>query len=680
MTGGGTGSHALSPACERLKAVFKKYDTNGQGLLSRAHCQEVMVRLCGNMTEEEINVLLEGSGALMGDGQVNYVSFVDHVFGDSDDETEGSASPKTEAVSSRLFGTPRGGDQVHRTGARRPSLVKARAVLPPRPSTASGTFLRIITVNDIYKLDYYPRLAAVVESARDAAGEMDCVVSCHLNGDYLSPCLITALDGGKTMVEALNLAGVDYACLGNHEFDIGFHGLRDKMKLFKGKCVNSNAEVPEINFLPKYSVLWVGEKCVLIGGFVTGDKSIYSPVGVPNTRPIPEACMRVWEQAKRDLKMTPDLFLPMTHQTIGEDRTTAESLGRHYELAHKTPIILGGHEHEVFIEEAGHSLIVKVGIDSEKIGIVDMWWTPEGHVRHAVSLIPATDFPLHFQMQAFVQRKKRFLEESMNVVITQLPYACSSKKVRYEESGLAKFLLDIAKRGLAHEGVDLVMVQGGSVRGKADYEAGDFTLANLYAEFSFSTDMAIVPLRGSIIAEAIHHTRSQDGEKPCFLQTDSGVEVSPDHRVIKINGQPINPEKTYTAAVFVMLLWGMNDIGPLVSYASVMFDRPTEESCKPLKQIICEVCMKDAWRALVGYDTWDKDGNGAVDPQELRAAVHQLMHHLDKDGDGTVDSEELSELIAEKGMQSGLVPLMMSAIDRNEDGRLSREEIIQMVF
>ena len=32
----------------------------------------------------------------------------------------------------------------------------------PRPPGAVGTFLRIVTVNDVYKLDHYPSLATAV--------------------------------------------------------------------------------------------------------------------------------------------------------------------------------------------------------------------------------------------------------------------------------------------------------------------------------------------------------------------------------------------------------------------------------------------------------------------------------------------------------------------------------------
>ena len=46
-----------------------------------------------------------------------------------------------------------------------PSPARPPFILP-RPSSAVGTFLRIITVNDVYKLDRYPSLATAIRQAQ----------------------------------------------------------------------------------------------------------------------------------------------------------------------------------------------------------------------------------------------------------------------------------------------------------------------------------------------------------------------------------------------------------------------------------------------------------------------------------------------------------------------------------
>jgi len=49
-------------------------------------------------------------------------------------------------------------------------------MLPPRPGGALGTWLRILTINDVYSLGNYPRVASAVRLAREKAAKEDCVV------------------------------------------------------------------------------------------------------------------------------------------------------------------------------------------------------------------------------------------------------------------------------------------------------------------------------------------------------------------------------------------------------------------------------------------------------------------------------------------------------------------------
>lgn len=319
---------------------------------------------------------------------------------------------------------------------------------------------------------------------------------------------------------------------------------------------------------------------------------------------------------------------------------------------------------------------MKVGADAEQFGVVDVWWTADGSLCSSVQLVPATTFQAEPAADAFVARKNRFMEESMSVSLTKLPIACSSKRVRYEESGLAKFLLDLAKRGFRRQGVEVVLTQGGNVRGKADYEPGEFTLGNLFAEFYFPMEMAVVELPGQVIAEAIRFSRSAEGEKPGFLHADSGVEVSEEHVVLKIDGRPFEAGRTYVVALPNVLLKGMDNVAPLVAYAGENLQCPEDEACLPIKQVICDVCAKDAWRELCGLDQWE---HGALAHVDLKAAVLAHIKEMDTSGDGTLSEEELRQGAAKRGLSSGLVPQMMRALDVNHDGRVSHDEILALV-
>eukprot|EP00928_Gymnodinium_smaydae_P045175 TRINITY_DN30149_c0_g1_i3.p1 TRINITY_DN30149_c0_g1~~TRINITY_DN30149_c0_g1_i3.p1 ORF type:complete len:634 (-),score=149.17 TRINITY_DN30149_c0_g1_i3:84-1985(-) len=556
------------------------------------------------------------------------------------------------------------------------------ALLPPRPRDADGTFLRILTVNDVYKLDNYPMLASAVTAARASSSKLDCVVTSNLNGDFVSPCLFTALDGGVTMIDALDVAKIDYVCLGNHEFDMGAARIGDQIGRFGGKTVNSNTDVPELKELPRFETIQVGNRVAVLAGCVTDDRDIYSPANYPNVTPVEKACVKVWRDASEALGRVPDLFVPMTHQLVEADRQTAKFLREtHASIGPRMPVILGGHEHEVIIEDVSGALLVKVGEDAQNIGVVDIWWSRDGALHSSCSLLPAAKFPPEPSASAFVREKALFLEDMMGVPLATLPEACSSKNVRYEPSGLATFLLNIIKRSLERDKVEVVLLNGGGVRGGSDYAAGaPFTLGDLYKEISFPTEQALIELPGSVLAEAISYSRSAAGEKPQFLHADDGVEVSSDHRLLKINGKPLEPTRLYRVSIIRAILAGMNRIEPLLRHVQESKLRiPSEDTCFPAKELIVKTCMKDAWRCLVNSDVKSYSANSRLSEQELRARVLNLIASLDTDADGMVSEAELSTFLKKRN-KLGLLQHLMKTLDADQDGRISLEEFMDLAW
>jgi 2',3'-cyclic-nucleotide 2'-phosphodiesterase (5'-nucleotidase family) len=222
--------------------------------------------------------------------------------------------------------------------------------------------------------------------------------------------VLTAIDGGKAMVKALSISGVDYCCLGNHEFDIDRESLAKHLKEYSGTCVNSNVKNKELAFLPEFALLKVGDRTALISGVCTDNKSIFSPQNLPDLTPPDEAIAKVWEKGSVELGRCPDLFIPMTHQLVANDRVTARLIAKHGEMKDVTPVVLGGHEHEVFVDEVGRSTLVKTGLDIETIGIIDIWWTANGSMRKTITLVPAVEYCPDEECSVFVKRQHNFMK------------------------------------------------------------------------------------------------------------------------------------------------------------------------------------------------------------------------------------------------------------------------------
>ncbi|NER51596.1 MAG: bifunctional metallophosphatase/5'-nucleotidase, partial [Symploca sp. SIO1A3] len=195
----------------------------------------------------------------------------------------------------------------------------------PRPREAVGTYLRIISINDVYDIKNYPYIETVIKSLKQTAEDAKIIAS--LNGDFLSPCLITSLDGGKAMLDVLKIVDIDYLCFGNHEFDVSMDVLCDRFKTYEGKCLNSNIlDLPIVDAsgqpLPKYDIVDVGSHRVAFAGFCTNDTNIFRPGTDLNIQPIFEALKETWSKCSEQATM----LIPLTHQTIAEDRELVKQI------------------------------------------------------------------------------------------------------------------------------------------------------------------------------------------------------------------------------------------------------------------------------------------------------------------------------------------------------------------
>ena len=226
---------------------------------------------------------------------------------------------------------------------------------------------------------------------------------CTLNGDFLSPSLLSSLDLGAAAVSAMNAIPVTHACLGNHEFDHSIEILGQRLGELNARVVNTNvfacpegeehtgkdatrkalekvrsfssetdeflsdddaatilaAPHPEaseeegalrsagafLDALPRASVVELGGVKIGLLGLCTTSTPLSSarkPKGV-----VFAECVPLAKAAANALRPHVDAVVALTHQTLPEDARLAEEVP---ELA----AILGGHEHTPFAGRMGH--------------------------------------------------------------------------------------------------------------------------------------------------------------------------------------------------------------------------------------------------------------------------------------------------------------------------------------
>ncbi len=203
----------------------------------------------------------------------------------------------------------------------------------------------VLQLNDVY--DATPveggrrgGIARVATLRRELEAENPNLISVMI-GDFLAPSVIgsTTGDGGQHMVEALNAMRLDYATIGNHEFDVGHSELVARIgeSDFKWVCSNvSDGEGKPFPGVARNELIEFSNK--------DGGTARVALLGV-----CLEMVKKPWIKYKNPIesareqvsffKGKADVVLAMTHLKISEDMELGAAVPR-------LDVLLGGHEHE----------------------------------------------------------------------------------------------------------------------------------------------------------------------------------------------------------------------------------------------------------------------------------------------------------------------------------------------
>ncbi len=234
---------------------------------------------------------------------------------------------------------------------------------PGSAPTARSRSVRMLLVNDAYVSDTLrdgrgglARVAALRDSIERVTGQP---VLFLLAGDVLSPSVLGKWFGGAQQVDAFNAARLDYATLGNHEFDGSRASLiarlgESKFRWLSGNCGESNGTpFPAVR---GWDTLHVGGvKIGIIGTTVVRDYPPY--VGCRNADSATTKLVDTVTAAGADL------VVALTHRFMHEDRHTLE-------IEPRITAILGGHEHDGRRAVRDGRLLIKAVSNARTVALV----------------------------------------------------------------------------------------------------------------------------------------------------------------------------------------------------------------------------------------------------------------------------------------------------------------------
>jgi 2',3'-cyclic-nucleotide 2'-phosphodiesterase (5'-nucleotidase family) len=435
------------------------------------------------------------------------------------------------------------------------------------PAFAQRTTLTLLTVNDVYEIapvhgrGGLAELMTLLQAGRATATHHLTTV----NGDFLSPSLMSAQFKGAQMVDLLNTLGVDVVVFGNHEFDFGpevtLQRMGESTFVWLGTNVLGPDGKPFGKALPTL-LRQVGTFTVGFFGMLTqetahlsspGPGVVFAPV-LPTAR----AAVESLRQAGADV------IIALTHLPIAEDR----------ELASQVPgihLILGGHEHNPITWYEGSTLIHKSGYDAHYLGRIDVVMEkkvtdrgPQVTVVPSWRMLANQGVPPAPEVAAQVASYTARLDTELAQPLGQSQTALDSQRgaVRTRETTMGNLIADALRQALH---ADVALTNGGGIRGDRLYEAGaTLTRQDILRELPFGNIGVLLELSGSDLLAALEHGVSQVEAKAGRFPQVSGMRLvyDPDRptgsRVLEVtmHNTPIDPAASYRVATSDYLFKG----------------------------------------------------------------------------------------------------------------------------
>lgn len=446
-----------------------------------------------------------------------------------------------------------------------PSLALPSGISPQKVADDT-VHITLLQVNDVYQaapVDKGTRggLARVAELKKEIAADSPNTLLI-LAGDTLSPSVASSIFKGRQMIAAWNAVGVDYAALGNHEFDFGDKVLQQRIAeshfpWLAANVIDRDSGQP-FDHGKRYLVREFGGVKVGFFGLLTTDTEQMSKPGkeIVFADPIKTARQIVEEMHAGGV----NTIVAITHESMDEDKRLAREV--------PVDVILGGHEHTLLQSLAGRTPIFKMGSDARNLGRIDLTISIDSGKLQSMDweVIPVTDRiaddPATAEVVAQFDRKLAG-ELDRQIGKTDVVLDARQETNRSQETNLGSFIADLYRN---ETGADVALINGGSIRSNTTYGPGMLTRRDILSILPFENPVVAVQVSGKTLREALEHGVSraaEDRENGRFPQI-SGMRFSydasrqPGARIVQVTvaGQPLDDNRMYRLATNTYLLQG----------------------------------------------------------------------------------------------------------------------------
>ncbi|MCA1573426.1 MAG: 5'-nucleotidase C-terminal domain-containing protein [Acidobacteria bacterium] len=419
------------------------------------------------------------------------------------------------------------------------------------------TRITLLQVNDVYQFAPVDRgtrggLARVMTLKKEIQKESPHTLFLFA-GDTISPSVESITYKGAQMIESWNTAGLDYATLGNHEFDFGPEVLRERMQESRFRWIAANV------IDKKTGKPFGGAESFVIrefDGVKIGIFGLVLPETKTTSRPGPDVdFLNPCETAKKVVSDIHErgakVVVALTHLSMSEYKEVARCAD--------VDVIIGGHEHTLLESAAGGAPIFKMTADARELGRIDLNISKTSGELESIDwkVIPVTSETKEDQEFAAIYRKYKSLirELSQTVGRSRVALEARSAENRTRETNVGNMVAEAFRRAT---GADVALMNGGSIRADTIISPGALNKRDLLSILPFNNKVVKLELTGATLRTALEHgvSRSAEDREPGRFPQVAGLRLTfdasrpPGSRVIDVtvNGQPLDNNRKYTLA------------------------------------------------------------------------------------------------------------------------------------
>lgn len=395
-----------------------------------------------------------------------------------------------------------------------------------------------------------------------------------LAGDLLSPSALgtAKVNGerlaGQQMVAVLNALGLDYATLGNHEFDLSHAEFLQRLQESKFQWVSSNVDDAQGRAFPgvlRDLILTIPSpqgpplRVGWIGLTLNSNLADY----VRYRDPIATAKEKVAQ-----LRDRVDVLVALTHLSLAQDQQLAAAVP-------EIDLILGGHEHENIqqwrIVERPQSNdrcaspgipIWKADANARTVYVHRLQYdTATRCLTITSTLQPITaSLPDHPTVAAIVQTwvdkgfqafRANGFEPNRVVAVSTETLDGLEASVRNNPTNLTRLIAQAMLREVGD--AELAMFNGGSIRIDDRLPPGRITQYDVIRMLPFGGKVLAVEMSGELLQRVLNQGQANRGGGG-YLQTANVTQDAPGQW--QIQGQPLQGDRRYKVAISDFLMSG----------------------------------------------------------------------------------------------------------------------------